>query len=54
MGKIRYATRLAGDIVAFAKHRKAYWIVPLVAVLALAAFVVVASQTAAPFVYTLF
>jgi hypothetical protein len=37
-----------------AREHKAYWMVPLVLVLGLAAVVIVASQTAAPLLYTLF
>ena len=38
----------------FAKQNKIYWIVPLVVVLLLAGLLVVTSQGAAPFIYTLF
>ena len=54
MGKIRNTRRLLSDLTGFAKQRKAYWIVPLVLVLGIAAVLVAVSQSAAPFVYTLF
>ncbi|NQU39093.1 MAG: hypothetical protein HQ523_03990 [Lentisphaerae bacterium] len=38
----------------FAWHNKAWWIIPVVLVLLLLAFLVVAGQSAAPFIYTLF
>ncbi|NQU39094.1 MAG: hypothetical protein HQ523_03995 [Lentisphaerae bacterium] len=37
----------------FAWHNKAWWIIPVVLILLLLAFLVVAGQTAAPFIYTL-
>jgi hypothetical protein len=54
MSKLGYSFRLFGEFVRFARENKAYWIVPLILVLGLAAFVVVAGQSAAPLLYTLF
>ncbi len=54
MARLRYAGRLFGEIVGLAREHKAYWMIPLFLVLGLAAFVIVASQTAAPLLYTLF
>jgi hypothetical protein len=54
MGKLSYSRRLAADFFAFAKERKAYWLVPLLFVLALTALLIVSSQASAPFIYTLF
>ncbi len=54
MGKLKYSGRLLREFVSFARENKAYWIVPLVVVLGLVALLIVAGQTAAPFVYTLF
>jgi hypothetical protein len=42
------------QFVGFAREYKAYWIVPLVMILGLAAFLVVTSQAVAPYIYTLF
>ena len=54
MSKFRYSFRLFAEIVRFARANKIYWIIPLILIMGLAAFVVVASQTATPLLYTLF
>lgn len=54
MGKIRDSAKLLGEFVSFARERRAYWIVPLVIVLGLTAFLFAVAQTAAPLLYTLF
>jgi hypothetical protein len=54
MPKIAHAAKLLREIVRFAVANKAYWLIPLMLVLGLAAVVVVASQGAAPLIYTLF
>ena len=54
MGKLGYSGKLLKEFIDFAKENKAYWIVPLVIILALMALLVVAGQGAAPFIYTLF
>jgi hypothetical protein len=54
MARLRDSMNLFRDFVAFARHNKAYWIIPLVLVLGLAATLVVVGQTAAPLLYTLF
>lgn len=53
MGRLRHASKLLGHLVRFAAENKAYWIVPLVIVLGLVAFVVLTTQAATPFIYTL-
>ena len=46
---------IIGEFLAFLKHNKAYWMVPIVLVLLLlAALVVLGGSSAAPFIYTLF
>jgi len=42
------------EFARFARANKAYWIIPLVLFLALAAFLIVGGQSAAPLLYTLF
>ena len=43
------------EFLAFLKHNKAYWMVPIILVLLLlAALVVFGGTSAAPFIYTLF
>ena len=54
MSKARYSFRLFREFVAFARENRAYWIIPLIVVLAATGLLVVASQTAAPLIYTLF
>jgi len=54
MGKLAYSGRLLAELWHFAKQHKAYWIVPMALILGLTALLIVASQSAAPFVYTLF
>jgi len=50
----RYFLSLAGEVFAFAREHKAYWIVPVAVILALVLLLVVTSQGAAPFLYTIF
>lgn len=54
MARVRYLFRLLREVFAFARTHKAYWIVPMVFLLGLVILLVVASQGAAPFIYTLF
>jgi len=54
MGKLSYVGSLAREFWLFARQNKAYWIVPLVLVLALVVTLVVTGQVSAPFIYTLF
>ena len=54
MAKIGYLGPLLRDVFLFARQNKVYWIVPFVLVLGLLVLVVVTSQSAAPFIYTLF
>jgi len=52
--RLRYLRRLTGELLAFSREHKAYWIVPLAVILALVVLLVVTTQGAAPFLYTLF
>ena len=54
MRRFRYIGSLFGEILQFARQNKVYWIVPFVLILALVVLLVVTSQGAAPFIYTLF
>ena len=46
---------IVGEFLAFLKHNKAYWMVPIIVVLLLlAALIVFGGSSAAPFIYTLF
>jgi hypothetical protein len=54
MRRFGYLGSLIGEIIQFAKQNKVYWIVPFILVLGLVIALVVTSQAAAPFIYTLF
>lgn len=54
MRRFGYLGSLLGEILQFARQNKIYWIVPFILVLALVIALVVTSQSAAPFIYTLF
>jgi hypothetical protein len=54
MRKLSYGWKLLRELGQFARQNKVYWIVPLIIVLLLAAIVVFGSQSAAPFIYTLY
>ena len=54
MGKLRYTGQLVREFILFARQNKVYWIVPLVLILALMALLILAGQSTAPFIYTLF
>ena len=54
MAKLTYGPKLFGEFVGFALKTRAYWLIPLIIILGVAAMVVVVSQGAAPLIYTLF
>ena len=54
MGKLGYLGKLMKELLDFAKEEKVYWMAPLVIMLLVLSFVIVASQSSAPFIYTLF
>jgi hypothetical protein len=54
MAKIGHGAKLFREITRFALANKSYWLIPLILVLGIAAVLVVASQGAAPLIYTLF
>ena len=54
MPKLRHSLKLFGGFVGFARENRAYWIIPLMLVLGLTAFVIVAGQSVAPLIYALF
>jgi hypothetical protein len=54
MGRLRYVGSFLGEIFQFARQHKVYWIVPFVLILGLVILLVVTSQAASPFIYTLF
>ena len=54
MNKLKYLGRLFGEFFSFAWQNKAWWILPVLIVLLLVGLLVTTSQTALPFIYTLF
>ena len=54
MRKLGYAGKLFGEFIGFARANRAYWIIPLALLLAAMGVLIVASETAAPFIYALF
>jgi hypothetical protein len=50
----RYTFKLMREVWGFAHENKAYWIVPLVILLGVAAFMIGVGQASAPLLYTLF
>ncbi len=51
---LRYLGQLIGEFFDYAWHHKAWWMVPMILVLLLLAFLVATSTAVAPFIYTLF
>ena len=54
MSRIGYAAKLLREFARFGREKRTYWIVPLILLLGLSALVIVASQSVAPLIYTLF
>jgi hypothetical protein len=53
MGRLRYSFSLLRHLWRFGAENKAWWIVPLVVVLALLAAIIFTGQATTPFIYTL-
>lgn len=54
MARARDLIRFVADVVALARERGAWWMVPLVVLLLVVVGLTVVGQVAAPYVYTLF
>jgi hypothetical protein len=54
LGKTGYSVKLLREFVRFARENRAYWLIPLILMLGVAGFLIVAGQSAAPLLYTLF
>lgn len=54
MAKMRGGMKLFREFVGFARHNRAYWIIPLIVVLVIAGMVIVVGQNVAPLIYTMF
>jgi hypothetical protein len=53
MRGLKYFGRLLREFVGFAWHNKAWWIIPVVGILLILAVLLLATQGALPFIYTL-
>ncbi len=51
---LRHLLRLLKEVGLFAQQNKAWWIIPLVLALLLLALIIIATQSATPYIYTLF
>ncbi|MCB1182713.1 hypothetical protein KDM41_04715 [bacterium] len=54
MNRLSYIGRFFGELFAFARQNKAWWIVPMVIVLLVLGSLIFTGQAVAPFIYTLF
>ena len=54
MGKARYSVKLFREFVQFARENRAYWIIPLILMLGITGFIIIAGQAGAPLIYALF
>ena len=54
LNRLRYLGRFFAELWLFAKQNRVWWIVPTVIVLLILGVLIVAGQSVAPFIYTLF
>ena len=54
MRPLRHFVRFLRELFGFARANKAWWIIPVVAVLLLVAVFIVAVSAVSPFIYSLF
>ncbi|HUI05789.1 MAG TPA: DUF5989 family protein [Verrucomicrobiae bacterium] len=54
MERVKHFITLLKEFVRFARQHKSWWILPVVLVLLLLAFLIVAGSSVAPFIYPLF
>ena len=54
MARRGYSLKLLREFVGFARENRIYWLIPLILVLGFAGILIVAGQSAAPLLYTLF
>lgn len=54
MPKVNHVWKVFREFIQFSRMSGSYWIVPLVLFLGFVALLIVASQVAAPLIYTLF
>ncbi len=51
---LKYLGPLLMEFLGFARHHKAWWILPIIVVFLLVALLIVVGQTGSPYIYTLF
>jgi hypothetical protein len=51
---LKYIGPLLMEFLGFARHHKAWWILPIIVVFLLVALLIVVGQTGSPYIYTLF
>lgn len=54
MRKLKHLGKLLSELCSYSWKHKVWWIVPLVLVLVIFAFLISVGQVSAPFIYTLF
>jgi len=54
LGKLGHLGKLLGEFWAFAWQNKAWWMIPIVAIMLVLGILIATGQVAAPFIYTLF
>jgi len=54
MHRLRHLGLLLAEVGRYANRHRAWWLVPLVAVMLLLGLLIATGQVAAPFIYTLF
>ena len=54
MKRLQHFFRLLGELWAFARAHKAWWIIPLVLLLLLVSVLIIGVSTISPFIYSLF
>lgn len=54
MRALRSLSRLTREMFGFARENKAWWMIPVVAILLVVAAFIVAVSTISPFIYSLF
>ena len=52
--RLSYVGKLLMEFIGFARAHKAWWLLPILFLLGLAAILMASSQAAAPYIYTLF
>jgi len=54
MRRSTYGVKLLAEVTRYARHSRAYWMVPLIVILGLTSLVIIGTQVVAPLIYALF